>query len=134
MDKKKRFSLITFIFGLIVLLAGVAFLLLNLFKKPDTRDAEYLVEIGTWIEQDAESVIWQFTEIGKGTLTTNNHINDYDFIWAVDGDTLKIETKWGYNIENEYIFSLNQSENTLTLTQDDKIVTFVPAKQTPEAN
>ncbi len=131
---KKRISLIVFITGLVVLIAGVAFLLFNIFKKPDTDDAEYLVEIGTWAEQDAEGVIWQFAEIGKGTLTTNNHVNDYDFLWAINDDTLKIETKWGYNLENEYIFSLDQSTNTLTLVQNDKTVIFVPAKQDTEAN
>lgn len=123
---KKRVSLIVFITGLVVLAAGVAFLLFNIFKKPSTADAEYLVNIGTWSEQDATGVIWQFTEIGKGTLTTNNHVNDYDFLWAIDGNTLKIETKWGYNLENEYTFVIDQSKNILTLTEGEKTIVFTP--------
>lgn len=129
---KKRVSLIVFITGLVTLVAGASFLLFNIFKKPDIRDAEYLVNVGTWVEQDAESVIWQFTEIGKGTLTTNNHANDYDFLWAIDENTLKIETKWGYNLENEYVFVLDQHNDTLILTEGDKTITFIPAKQPTE--
>ncbi len=121
---KKRLSLIIFIVGLVTLASGGAFLLFNMFKKPDTRDAEYLIEVGTWVEQDAESVIWQFTEIGKGSLTTNNHLNDYNFIWAIDGDKLKIETDWLYKLENEYTYELNQKSNTLTLTSEGQTIVF----------
>ena len=51
---------------------------------------------------DEPSVIWNFTEIGKGTLTTNNHENDYDFIWAIDGDRHAPDrdfTKAGFHLE-----------------------------------
>ena len=71
------------------------------------------------------SVIWQFTEVGKGTLTTNNHINDYDFIWALEDGRLKIETKWLYDLENEYEYELNQADKTLILKDDDKEIVFV---------
>ena len=121
---KKRLPLIIFIIGLAVLASGVTFLLINIFSKPDTRDADYLVEIGTWTEQDANSVIWQFTEIGKGTLTTNNHTNDYDFIWAIEGDKLKIETKWLYELEDEYTYKIDQRAKTLTLTTDEQTIIF----------
>lgn len=121
---KKRLPLIVFIIGLAVLAGGVTFLLINIFSKPDTRDADYLVEIGTWTEQDADSVIWQFTEIGKGTLTTNNHTNDYDFIWAIEGDKLKIETKWLYELEDEYTYKIDQRAKTLTLTTGEQTIIF----------
>jgi hypothetical protein len=129
---KQKFSLIVFIIGIITLIAGVVALVLNFVIKPDMRDAEYLVKMEEWVlqpdfgeqEEGTEvrsetidtNVIWKFTEIGKGTLTTNNHVNDYDFIWAIDGDTLKIETKWLYDLNNEYNYKINQSEKTLTLT------------------
>lgn len=70
------------------------------------------------------SVIWNFTEIGKGTLTTNAHLNDYDFIWAIEGDTLKIETNWLYELENEYKYELDQNNGILTLTEGDQTFTF----------
>ena len=67
-----------------------------------------------------DAVIWKFTEIGKGTLTTNAHLNDYDFIWAIDGDKLKVETKWLYGIVNEYEYRLDQNNGTLTLKDGEK--------------
>ena len=84
------------------------------------RDAEFLVQMGEWTREDAEGVIWNFTEIGKGTLTTNNHQNDYDFLWSVDGDTLKIETKWLYDLNDEYTYKLQQDNKTLTLSSKTK--------------
>lgn len=129
---KKRIPLIVFIIGIVVLLGGVGFLLYKVLKQPDTRDAEYLVEIGEWTENDAESVIWNFTEIGKGSLTTNNHTNDYDFIWAIEGETLKIETKWLYDLNDEYTYSLDRSAKTLTLNKGDTSIVFSEKAEAPE--
>ena len=116
---KKKFSLIVFILGIFTLIAGATALILSFVLKPNMRDAEYLVEIGQWTENDAEGVIWNFTEIGKGTLTTNNHTNDYDFIWAIDGETLKIETKWLYELNNDFTYKVNQGDKTLTLSSGE---------------
>ena len=69
-------------------------------------------------------VIWKFTEIGKGTLTTNNHINDYDFIWSLKDGKLLIETAWLYDLNNEYEYELNQGNGTLTLKDGDKEFNF----------
>ncbi|MBO4276107.1 hypothetical protein J5868_00120 [Candidatus Saccharibacteria bacterium] len=126
-DKKKVWGIVIFVLGLLTLAAGVAFLLHNLLKGPNVRDAEYLVEIGAWQREDEPTVIWNFTEIGKGTLTTNYHINDYDFIWQIDGDTLKIETDWLYDLNDEYTYKLDQGKNTLTLTSASGDINFVPA-------
>ena len=113
------------------------------------EDGEYLVSAKEWILEDnsnceatqtdesegqsedvAETnclpkVFWDFTEIGKGTLTTNNHLNDYEFIWAIEDGKLKIETSWLYPLENEYDYELNQNDGILTLTADEKAFTFV---------
>ena len=135
-DKKKRLGIIVFVIGLVALIAGVAFLLINIFKAPDVRDAEYLVQIGAWQLEDEPTVVWQFTEVGKGTLTTNAHINDYDFIWAIDGNRLKIETDWLYTLNDEYIYELNQNDHKLVLMGDDETFTFttapVPAEEENE--
>ena len=70
------------------------------------------------------SVIWRFTEAGKGTLTTNGHANDYDFIWAIEDGKLKIETKWLYELENEYEYELDKDTGSLILKDGDKEIVF----------
>ena len=122
---KQKFSFTIFIIGMITLIAGAVALILSFVIKPDMRDAEYLVKMGEWVEQDADSVIWKFTEVGKGTLTTNNHTNDYDFIWAIEGETLKIETKWLYDLNNDYTYKLDQGEKKLTLIAGDNEYVFL---------
>lgn len=127
--KKKRFPLVIFIIGIIVSIAGISFLLIDIFNTPTLADAEYLVKIGKWVKTDAESVVWNFTDIGTGNLTTNNHKNDYDFIWALEGNTLKIETNWAYPLENTYIYKLDQKNQTLTLATQDHAIVFTPQPQ-----
>lgn len=123
---KKRVSLIVLIIGLLTLIAGVVFLIVRLTAGPSVADGEYLVSVGEWKEQDEPSVIWNFKEIGKGTLTTNNHTNDYDFVWALEDGKLKINTEWLYTLNNEFDYALDQGSNILTLTSGDETFTFVP--------
>lgn len=127
-QKKGRAGIVVFVIGATTLVAGVAFLLFNLFKAPDIRDAEYLVQISTWQREDEPTVVWNFTEIGKGKLTTNFYLDEYDFIWAMDGEQLKIETDWLYTLDDEYTYKLDQSAKTLTLANGEKTYTFVPAE------
>ena len=141
MDKKKIISIVIFVIGLITLVVGVVFLILHLNSGPNIQDGEYLVSAKEWILSDGtecnestanegeqtgcpSSVIWKFTEIGKGTLTTNNHLNDYDFAWAIEDGKLKIETNWLYDLENEYEYTINQNDGILTLTDGDKTIIF----------
>lgn len=132
MKKKKIISIIVFIIGLATLATGVVFLVLDLTKKPAVSDGEYLVSVGEWTLASDESVVWDFTEVGKGTLTTNAHVNDYDFIWAIEDGKLKIETKWLYDLQNEYAYSIDQNHNTLTLESGEDSITFTAA-QTEES-
>lgn len=111
----KKSGIIMAIIGAAVFIVGLVFFLVNIFAKPGLRDAEYLVEIGEWEREDAPGVIWKFTEVGKGTLTTNGHVNDYEFIWALDGDKIKIETEWLYALEDEYVYALDQDAGVLRL-------------------
>ena len=136
MEKRSKsfiFSIIVFIIGCATLATGAVFFVLDMIKKPAVEDANFLVEIGEWVKEGEDSVIWNFTEVGKGKLTTNNHINDYDFIWAIEGDTLKIETTWLYDLNNSYTFKLDQGGKTLTLTEGENTYTFVekPEVETP---
>ena len=133
-DKKFGFSVATFVVGRIVLVVGVAFLVIKLFSKPAMADGEYLVSAKAWTLKSADckeakdcdsGVVWDFTEIGKGTLTTNNHINDYDFVWALEDGKLLIETKWLYDLDNEYKYELNQNDGVLKLTDGDDTYEFV---------
>lgn len=123
---KKRISIILLIIGLITLIAGVVFLILKLTAEPSVHDGKYLVSISEWVEQGEPNVIWKFTEIGKGTLTTNNHANDYDFAWTIEDGRLKIDTEWLYTLSNEFDYTLDQNENILTLTSGDEDTVFVP--------
>ena len=119
MDKKQKISIITFIIGIILAIAGVIVLVINIMAKNTTDSAEFLVATGEWQRQDQSDVIWKFTEIGKGTLTTNNHTNDYDFTWMLDGDTIKIKTNWLYEKEDEYTYKIDRGAKTLTLKSGD---------------
>ena len=149
---KKRISLIVLIIGLLTLIAGVVFLIVRLTAGPSVADGEYLVSVGEWkikggeclqskcsgnikcIDENGESamvcdgdnVIWNFTEIGKGTLTTNNHVNDYDFVWALEDGKLKINTEWLYTLSDEFEYTLDQNGNVLILTRGDEKVEFIP--------
>lgn len=125
--KSKKLGLAVFLMGIVVLASGVAFLLVNLLKGPSVRDAEYLVQIGAWQREDEPTVIWNFTEIGHGALTTNFYINEYDFRWRIDGDVLKVETDWLYTLDDEYAYKLDQGKNVLTLSSNSGDVNFVPA-------
>lgn len=122
--KKKTISIIIFIVGIITFITGVAFLVIGLLNTNKAADADYLVSAKTWTLENESGVIWQFTEPGKGTLTTNNHQNDYDFTWTLEDGKLKITTDWLYDLENEYEYSLNQGNGTLTLKDNDKEVHF----------
>lgn len=114
-NKKLRAGIVVFVIGMATLVAGTVVMLINLLSVPGIRDAEFLVQVGSFARQDAPGVIWNFTEIGKGTLTTNNHENDYDFIWAIEGEKLKIETDWLYELNNEFDYKIDKEKNTLTL-------------------
>lgn len=126
-NTKLKISIITFVVGILALMAGVVFVLLNTLKGPGIRDAEYLVQIGAWQRRDDSAVVWNFTEVGKGQLTTNFHVNDYDFIWRIDEDRLKIETEWLYDINNEFTYKLDQDNQILTLSDGSSNIDFVPA-------
>ena len=162
-EQKKSNKIILGIIAIVIgggaLIASVAFFIIDLISTPDLRDAEFLVQKGTWVMQSntaskptdcvtteeggeptdcitttseapAENVIWKFTEIGKGTLTTNNHIDDHDFKWALDGNKLLIETEWLYTLYNEVTYSLDQKEETLILTDENgHKATFKPAQE-----
>ena len=123
--KQRKISLGVLILGVLVLAGGIGFLAYNLLKTPDASDAEYLVAVGEWQRKDEPSVVWDFTEIGKGTLTTNDGENEYDFKWAFEDDKLKIDTDWLYTLNDEYDFSLDQETKTFTISNDDETITFV---------
>lgn len=101
----KLFKRIIFIIGILALIGSGIFCFIT-FSNNRITIAERLLEVKTWAKDGAPSVIWTFTEPGKGTLTTNNHQNDYDFIWSVEGEKLKIETTWLYNLVDEYSIKL----------------------------
>lgn len=122
------------IVGLITLVAGVVFLVISLNQAPAVQDGEYLVSVGEWTLDDGSNctaetscesgVIWNFTEIGKGKLTTDNHKNDYDFIWSLKDGKLLIETDWLYTLNNEYNYEIDQGAGTLVLNAGEETYKF----------
>lgn len=125
MKKKKIISIIIFIIGFITLAVGVVFLVLRLVSGPKIQDGEYLVSIDSFVREDEPGVVWKFTEIGKGKLTTNNDLNTYDFIWSLEGDTLKIETEWLYTLNDEYKYRIEEG-NLILETEDLIEIKFIP--------
>lgn len=134
MDKKKFISISLSVIGIAALVVGAVFLIMKLNAGPTVADGEYLVEVGKWkledntdcTDDDCETgVSWHFTEIGKGQLTTDSHLNDYDFEWMIEGGKLKIRTKWLYQLEDEYDYSLDQSAGRLILSDGDDEIVFV---------
>lgn len=92
-------------------------------KVAEGNQEENVVEAGE--ANCSPSVVWNFTEAGKGTLTTNNHLNDYDFIWTIEGETLKIETSWLYTLNDEFSYKIDRETNTLILQKNEESFTFV---------
>ena len=145
MEKKRIISIVVMVIGLVTLVVGAVFLILKLTSKPAVEDGEYLVSAGNWVleqgnncelmEDDVSSeetnceegakVIWNFTEIGKGTLTTNGHLNDYSFAWALQEGRLLMQTDWLYKLDNEYEYTLNQGEGVLVLSDGENEYRFV---------
>ena len=152
----------TAVLGAGALAASLTFFIIDMNSKPAMRDAEFLVEKGTWVMQpdtqnsaptdcvssendesidpepfdcltpasEEEKVIWNFTEIGKGTLTTNNHIDDHEFKWSIEDDKLKVETDWLYTLYDEFTYSLDQNTQTFEIQKEDGTTTkFKPLSE-----
>ncbi len=147
--KGKIVSLGTLIAGLVMLVVGVVFLVLGVKKASLLADGDFLVSVGEWrLEETADAtetevtncvggegancveskVVWTFTKIGKGTLTTNGHKNDYDFKWAIQDGKLVIETDWLYALDDEYEYSLDQEARVLILKTAGAEYKFIEAK------
>lgn len=136
--KNKAVSLVALIIGLIMLVVGVVFLVLGVKKASLLADGDFLVSAGEWRLAESETcaenecedmVIWIFSGIGKGTLTTNGHKNDYDFKWAIRDGKLVIETDWLYELGNEYEYMIDQEALTLTLRDGEREYKFIAEGQ-----
>ena len=127
-NKKKIALIVSGIILLLGLIGGAIWYFLLRDTTPPLSDAEFLVKYGTWEKSGAPKVKWIFKGDGKGTLTTNNMINDYEFTWTLEGGILKISTAWLYDLEDEFAFSLNREEESFTVIAkaDAKESTFVP--------
>ncbi|MBR2855606.1 hypothetical protein IKE99_01540 [Candidatus Saccharibacteria bacterium] len=135
MDKKQKIiSISILIAGMIALVVGVVFLVMKLNETPEISDGRYLVDAGEWMMEyecegeDCGRVIWKFTELGKGTLTTNKHENDYDFKWSLRDDKLDVRTNWLYELDNNYDYRLNRDEKSLTISADGKEYRFTASQ------
>lgn len=117
MDKK---SFAFFVVGMIILCVGVVLLAIKIITGPKMDNAEFLITAGEWMREDDPTVIWDFTDTGKGKLTTDGHLNNYDFKWSLEGGRLKIETAWFYDLSDDFEYSLDQGAKILTIKNQDK--------------
>ncbi len=137
-EKKQKIIALAAVLAGVLLLAGGIFMLISKSRETSrAADGEFLVAAGEWTlncedDEACESVVWDFTEIGKGKLTTNAHKNDYDFIWAIRDGKLLVETDWLYDLENEYDYTLDQEARVLTLKDGEKTYTFTASNSQPE--
>lgn len=120
--RRKKWPIVLFFCGAVALILGIIALVVNLVSKPAISDAEFMISNGEWVREDEPTVIWDFTEAGKGTLTTDGHLNNYDFTWMLDGNKLKIETSWLYDLADEFDYTLDQGAKTLTIKNDEKSI------------
>lgn len=127
---KKPIQYIIFTIGIIFCIGAIIFLCFNIFSANQISIPERLLTVKTWVKDGAPSVIWTFTEPGKGTLTTNNHQNDYDFIWNVEGEKLKIETTWLYNLVDEYSIKLVGDNFSIFSYRTEEDSIFIPYQPT----
>lgn len=127
-DKKRRSSgpkkwaLVVLVVGILALVGGGIFALVKLVGQPKKADADYLISAGEWQREDQPMVIWDFVEVGSGKLTTDGHLNNYDFIWSLENGKLKIETSWLYDLNDEFDYTLDQGAKTLLIKNADKNV------------
>lgn len=127
--KLKKIIIISVSIFLFLILGGTGLYFYLNREKPSTplSDADFLVSVGTWEKSGASKVKWIFKENGKGSLTTNDALNFYDFTWTLDNGTLKISTDWLYTLEDEFSFTLNREENSFTVVakEDEKESVFI---------
>ena len=119
---KRRWSFVVLIVGIIALIAGVVVFLVRQNAQPPISDADFLINTGEWVEETNATVIWDFTEIGRGKLTTDGHLNNYDFKWSLDNGKLTIETEWLYDLSDTFDYSIDQNTKELTIKNSDKNV------------
>lgn len=117
MDKR---AFAFFCAGMVILAVGLILLVVKIITGPKFDNAEFLVSAGEWVREDDPTVIWDFTDIGEGELTTDGHLNNYLFIWSIDGGKLKIETTWLYDLNDEFDYSLDQGAKILTIRNHDR--------------
>ncbi len=127
--KLKRIIIISISVFLFLILGGTGLYFYLHRENPvaPLSDAEFLVSVGTWEKSGAAKVKWIFKEDGKGSLTTNDALDFYDFTWTLENGTLKIATDWLYTLEDEFSFTLNREEESFTVVakEDEKESVFI---------
>ena len=118
--KKSKWPLVALVVGILALIAGAVFLIIRLTSGPAVTDGEFLSQAGEWVEEDNTMVIWDFVEPGHGRLTTDGHLNNYNFSWSLENGKLKIETEWLYNLNDEFDYKIDRGAKILTITNADR--------------
>ena len=133
----KKFKHIIFYLGIIALIISCTIFFIELADSNKVSIAERLVQVQIWEKQAAPAVKWSFRQDGTGTLTTNNDTNTYNFLWRIEDDKkLIVETKWLYDLYDEFSIKLNGDNFELFSyrTNEDSVFIPLPIEDIPIEN
>lgn len=127
--KKKILVTTCSILAFAAIAAGAYFIAKTLDSTSAASATDFLIAGHEWQKTGEESVVWTFENDGTCKVTTNS-TETFNCTWQLDGETLKIKTKWLRDLEDEFSIYINKAENSFTVISkaDEKSSTFVPKK------
>ena len=126
MKKKKLITTSVSIIAFIAVAVGAYFITKSLNNSSALSVVDFLVSGHEWEKVGEESVVWTFENENTCKVTTNS-TETFDCTWELNGETLKIKTKWLRDLEDEFTLSVNEAEKSFTIVSkvDEKESTFV---------
>ena len=124
--KKKALVTVCSIVAFLAVVAGAFFITKAIDGKTAVSITEFLVSGHEWEKVGEETVVWTF-ENEKACKVTTNSTETFDCEWEIEGDTLKIRTKWLRELEDEFTLEINEAEKSFKIIskEDGKESTFV---------
>lgn len=129
MKKKKFLVTACSIVAFVAIAAGAYYITKAISGTSSASAVDFLVSGHEWQKSGEESVVWTFENDGTCKITTNS-TEVFNCTWSLDGENLKIKTKWLRDLEDEFTLHINQAENSFTVTSkaDEKSSTFTIKK------
>ncbi len=132
MQKHKIIGIIIFVVGIISLIIGSVTLVMGQIARENAAsDVDYLTSIDEWQKENEPAVSWTFLGDGAGTITTDNHGNDYQMTWVLENGKISIKTEWLYSLSDEFNYEIQRDNNVLILTDanGNEVARFVGIKK-----